>query len=493
MRRGGTLNLVTRQDFDHLDVHQEVSPALSTWGPGIVYSRLMRVSSGPDVRLPSLAVECELCEGWSMEGDRTFVFRLRRGVKWQDIPPVNGREVTADDIVYSYDRQRQEGWPNASLLAGIETMEAPDPYTLRISLVAPDADFLLALADGHSKIVAREAVEVNGDLKQGPTIGSGPWVLTGTQPGSFYTFERNPDYFETGLPYLDGLVINVIKDAQTRNAAFGIGLIDVVQMDPLGWEALRQRRSDAPSLLTGDASTGLEVALKTSEPPFDDIRIRRAAFQAMDPWLAIRDIWHDEAFVSLGLPVAEATWLLSETELREFFGSPQLARDALNGGAMPVAIKVGDFGDAYLEHGRRIADELRAVGFVPTVEVVNRRAFGEQVWLGGDYQMYVGPTAPVTTPNGYLLPILHSQGRWNSTGLQDPQLDALIEVQASLYDPQMRAEVARQIQRRALENANRFMPATQVSRWTWSERVQDFHPNFAAFEYSHWSRVWVTE
>ena len=264
-------------------------------------------------------------------------------------------------------------------------------------------------------------------------------------------------------------------------------------MDPLGWEALRRRRPDAPSLLTGDASTGLEVALKTSEPPFDDIRIRRAAFQAMDPWLAIRDIWHGQAFVSLGLPVAEAGWLLPEAELRGFFGRPQLARDALNGASTPVVIKVGDFGDAYLAHGRRIADELKAVGFDPTIEVVNRRAFGEQVWLGGDYQMYVGPTAPVTTPNGYLLPILHSQGRWNSTGLQDPQLDALIEAQAQLYDPQMRAEIAQQIQRRALDNANRFMPATQVSRWTWSQRVQDFHPNFAAFEYSHWSRVWVDE
>ena len=453
----------------------------------------MRVSSGPDVELPSLAVECELCDSWTIEGDRTFVFKLRRGVLWQDLPPVSGRELTADDIVFSYERQRSDGRPNASLLEGIETLEALDPYTLRITLSAPDADFLLSLADGHSKIVAREAVELNGDLRDGPTIGSGPWALTGTQRGSFHTFERNAGYFERGLPYLDGLVVNVIKDAQTRNAAFDVNLIDVVQINFLGWEVLRKSRPDAPFLLTKDAATGLEVALKTTAAPFDDVRVRRAAFQAMDPWLAIRDVWHDQAFVSLGLPVADSGWLPPKAELREFFGKPQLARDLLNGEARPMTIKVGDFGDEYLAHGQLIADELRGVGFKPTVEVVNRRVFGEEVWLGGDYQMYVGPLAPVTTPNGYMLPILHSQGRWNSTGLQDPQLDELIEAQARLYDPQMRREIALQIQRRALSNATRFMPATQLSRWTWSPRVQDFHPNFAGFEYWHWSRVWVDE
>ena len=267
---GGTLRLAARQDIAHQDVHQEVSPALSTWGPGIAYSRLMRVSSGPGVRSPSLAVECELCESWTMKGDRTFVFKLRRGVRWQQIPPVDGRELTAEDILFSYRRQGQSGWPNAPLIQGIESMEAVDPYTLRISLTAPDADFLLALADGHTKIVAREAVELNGDLREGPTIGSGPWMLTGTQRGNLHTFERHPGYFEKGLPYADQVVINIIEDAKTRSAAFAVDLLDVIDVDPLDWERLLQRRPRAPFLLTMDTGTGLEVGLKASAPPFDD-------------------------------------------------------------------------------------------------------------------------------------------------------------------------------------------------------------------------------
>ena len=497
VRYGGELNLASRENIVHQDVHQEVSPALATWGPGIAYSRLLRFKSGPDVELPSLVVECDLCESWTMEDATTFVFKLRQDVRWQNIAPVYGRPLTADDIVFSYNRQRQSGWPNAPLLEIIRTLEAPEPDTVRISLATADADFLASLADGHSKIVAREAVEVTGDLKEGPTIGTGPWILTGTRPNVAHTFERNPDYFEEGLPFVERLNIHIITDPDTREAAFMLGAIDVDQIGPQEWEAFRRQQPDAPFLTTRDAGTGLEVALKTSAPPFDSLTVRRAAFLAMDPWRAIEDAWLGSAFVSLGFTPVRADWLLERRELGELFGRPDSARALLReagaGAPLSVSIKVGDFGDAYLAHAERIAQEMEAVGFEPTLEIVNRRVFGEEVWLGGDYQMFVGPIAPISTPNRYLLSVLHSQGRWNTSDFRDAELDELIEAQAQEYDAQARRELMRRIQRLVLENAYRFMPATQVSIWTWWPRVQSLHPNFAGFEYLHWARVWVRE
>ena len=477
-------------------MHDEVSPALSTWGPGIVYSRLMRFRSGADVSLPTLAVECELCESWEMEDETTFFFQLRDGVTWQDIPPVDGRALSADDIVFSYDRQRQDGRPNASLFSVMGGLTAPRPDSLRISLVAPDADFMLSLADGHSKIVAREAVELSGDLRSGPTVGTGPWVLTDTEPDAAHVFEGNLDYFEDSLPYLEQLIIHIIGDDATRNAAFRVGAIDVEQMGPRQWQEYRQKRPDAP-FLKAYGPGGLEVALKTSRAPFDDLRLRRALFQAIDPWGAINDIWLGSAHVSVGFPAAEAEWRLPEDELRQYFARSDVSRDLLREAQarLPVAvnIKVGDFGDSYLAHARRIADEMRAVGFEPTLDIVNRRVFGEDVWIGGDFQMFVGPAAPATSPNVYLLPVLHSQGQFNTTAFRDDELDRLIEAQAQEYDSVARTELVQAVQRRVLDNAYRFMPAAQVSIWTWRPRVQDFHPNFAGSEYSHWSRVWVKD
>ena len=494
---GGTLNLVSRSGIVHQDVHQELSPALSTWGPGIVYSRLMRFKSGPDVELPSLAIECELCERWEMEDERTLLFYLRDDAYWQGIEPLNGRAVTAGDIVYSYNRQRQLDRPGAGLLQGIRELDAPGPGLLRIVLTVPDADFMLSLADGHSKIVAKEAVDVHRHLKNGPTIGSGPWILEDTRPDTAHAFVRNPDYFETGLPYLEKLVIYVIPDPDTRAAAFATRIVDVREMDPREWAEFSERNHDAPFLMAREAGSGLEVALKTSASPFDDPRLRRAAFWALDPWQAVQDLWLGAAYVSLGFPPVDADWLLSREELKGFFGRPDAARDLLReagaGRPVPVTITVGDFDEPYLSHAGRIAGELEAVGFEPTVEVVDRLTFGDRVWVRGDYQMFVGPIAPQSTPNGYLLHVLHSQGRWNTTGQRDDGLDRLIEAQALETDPLTRRELVKSVQRLAFEGAYRFVAATRVSIWTWSPRVRNFHPNFAGFEYSHWARVWVRD
>ncbi len=515
-RRGGTLTIAGREPIAHQDVHQEFSPALSTWGPGIAYSRLLRFKSGPEVDLPSLAVECELCESWEMEdapstfptprppmrrggesgADRTgltFTFRLRDDARWQNIAPASGRPLTAEDIAFSYRRQMQEG-VNGSLLQFVESVEATGPDTLRITLSVPDADFLIGLADGHSKIVAPEAVALAGDLRNGPTIGSGPWILASTSETG-HAFERNPDYFEEGLPFLDTLNIEIIPQSQTRIAALRARIVDMTQVEASDARALSSNNPGVLLTSFEDAGAGIEVALKTTAPPFDDVRARRAAFRAMNPWGAIEQIWQGGAYISLGAPPVSADWLLGRAELEGFLNQPDAARALLRETnaplPVPVTITVGDFGGELMAHASRIAEEMRQVGFSPSIETVNRRVFGEEVWIGGGYQMFVGPIAPLTSPNGYLLAILHSQGRWNTTGYRDAELDRLIEAQAQEFDVAARGELAREIQRRAFDGAHRFMPAASAPIWAWWPRVQGFHPNFAGSEHAHWSRVWV--
>ncbi len=494
-RRGLALNLVSRRNIRHQDVHQDVSAALSTWGPGIAYSRLMRFRSGADVALPSLAVECELCERWTMLNDTAFEFTLRPDVLWQDLQPVNGRPLVAADIASSYERQRADGAPNAPLLHTIDTIDAPADDRLRITLIAADADLLTALADGHSKIVAKEAVEISGDLKNGPTVGSSPWILTETQPDAAHTFRRNDDYFEPGAPMLDRIRMHIITDADTAYAAFRVQRIDVHQIRPLEWEDFRRQQPDAAMLRRQEIGTGLEVAFNTTEPPFDDLRVRQAAMLAMDPWSAIADIWDSAAYLTQGVPLASADWQLTDDEMRAYFNDHPRARALLADAAVPlpipIAISAGDFGERYQQHAERIARKMQAVGFDPRLEVVNMRRFGEDVWFGGDYKMFIGPNAPVVSPNGYLLPILGSSGAWNTTGHANDALDALILAQAQEYDPLARQKLVRDAQRITLENAYRFMPAATVSIWAWWPQVQDFTPNFAASEYSHWSRVWI--
>ena len=496
-RQGGTLNLVSRQAIPHLDVQADVSAALAAWGPGIAYSRLMRFSSGDGVELPSLAVECELCAGWQTSDGITFDFALRDDVLWQDLPPVNARRLVADDIAFSYERQRSGSMPNGALLHIVDTVYTVGEDSLRVSLRAPDADFLSALANGSSKIVAREAVELNGSLRGGPTIGTGAWILEEARDDLTFTLRRNESYFKTGAPLLDRIVVHTIADDATAYAAFRVNNVDVHRLRPEQWNEFAQQKPDAKMLAFKEIGVGLEVAFNTTAPPFDDVRARRAAMLAMRPNRAIDEIWQSAAYLTQGVPLNRADWQLPDDEIAAYFddhaGGRQLLIQAVDSLPVPVVISVGDFDAEYRQHAERIATEMQSVGFDATLNIVDRRRFGEKVWLGGDYQMFVGPTAPIGTPNGYMLAVLSSAGTWNTTGHADDALDALILAQAGEYDADERRELVLEAQRLALDGAYRFMPAAAVSLWAWWPQVQGVQPNFAGSEYSHWERVWLDD
>ena len=240
-----------------------------------------------EVPQPSLLLECDLCESWRMIDPLTYRFQLRKGIRWQDIEPVNGRELVAQDVVYSYERQRTPGWANAPLLRNLQDVVAEGRYGLKVTLKPgfPDADFLVSLADGHTKVVAEEAVGT-GDLKRGPVIGSGPWIWKSTREDIGSAFEKNPDYFEDGLPFVDELVIRVIRSQEEdRLAAFVVGAVDVYSPSAESWKRLN-RRTDLQfnSFLSRQGGTGLILAMNVSVPPFDNLQVRRAVLRALDPW-----------------------------------------------------------------------------------------------------------------------------------------------------------------------------------------------------------------
>jgi ABC-type transport system substrate-binding protein len=122
-KRGGTLSL-RLWDPPHFDPYLQVS-----YKTHIVYSfthsRLVKHKVGPAVVPGTFAIEGDLAESWTQPSDTTYVFKLRRGVRWQAKPPVNGRELTAEDVVYSVDRFLTiKGNANASMLKPLDRVEA---------------------------------------------------------------------------------------------------------------------------------------------------------------------------------------------------------------------------------------------------------------------------------------------------------------------------------------------------------------------------------
>lgn len=394
--------------------------------------------------------------------------------------------------------------PNALLLQNVDPIEAEGMNTLTITLKPgfPSTDFLTSLADGHSKVVVKEVVDQNGDLKEGPVIGTGPWVWVRTQRDVESAFERNPDYFEEGLPFADDFIIRIIRDEQTRLAAFAARRVDVYSVSPERWDDLLQETSgDFGSFLARQGGSGLVLAMNVSRPPFDDLNVRKAVLKALDPRNYVRTVWADQDYVSLGMPVRSPGWLLSRDEMRgDYFADPGAAANILNGlrgERISFRLTVADFGDVYLEQGRRIEQDLRSVGFDPRVDVVSSFQYEDQVWRRKDYQMAVGELQPSSTTNSFLFAVLHSMGSWNVVDHSDGKLGALIVEQSLESNSAARGELVRRLQRYLLEQGYLFSPVTGTvgtgARWVFTPRVNGFYPNTAASEYFHWAKTWVEE
>ncbi|PKB72451.1 MAG: hypothetical protein BZY87_00450 [SAR202 cluster bacterium Io17-Chloro-G6] len=498
--------LVATADIPHRDVHQEVQETLTALGPGLAYSRLLRLRSGQGLDQPNLMLECDLCQSWEMTDDLAYVFKLRPGVLWQNVAPVNGRALTAQDIVFSYERLRTPGWPNASLLTSIGNITALDDLTLQVELALQDADALLALADGHAKIVAPEVVAKYGDLKGSPVIGTGPWVWQDTGEDEGMEFLRNPDYFEDGLPFLDQLNIAVMRTellsgpvAVDKVAAFQAGQIDVLSVGPREWEIVGRSGAEFQSVVSRRSGAGVMLAMNSQTPGLSETAVRQAVFQAIDPWDYLDTVWSGQGFTSVGIPVQESGWLLERAEMRQNnFADPGKARQLLenSGQKLPidieVTVRIERTGGENLALEERLLADLTAVGFNPELRRMNPVQFNDLVMgPAREFQLAVGAAPPTSTTNSFLFGLLHSQGRWNMAGHQDSRLDSMIEVQAAEFDYRQRQDQLVEIQRRVLDQAYLFSPVTAASRWVFSNDLRGFEPNTALSEYIFWSRTWL--
>jgi peptide/nickel transport system substrate-binding protein len=293
---------------------------------------------------------------------------------------------------------------------------------------------------------------------------------------------------------LAALQVRVLRDEETRLAAFRVGVLDVLEVPGPRWEALQRAQPRLEHLRYPTPNMGVELALRTTGAPFSDVRLRRALFLALDPWSLNRQVWGGLAFVSSGAPVREPEWLLPEAEWSRSLNDPPRARELLAAAAAlgtPVEVVVADHGDPYLEYGRGVVEQLQSAGFDASVRALVPQAYADQVWETGRYAVSLGPPLPIGTPNAYLFGVLHSDGQANRTGYTDAELDRLIEAQRGEWNPARRRQQALQIQQLLLEEAVRFMPAAQVQVWAWWPRVQNLHLGVANYEYAFWSRVWV--
>jgi peptide/nickel transport system substrate-binding protein len=270
---------------------------------GLVHNRLLRYSFSDEATgYNDLSLKGDLAESWQGSPDqRMWTFKLRRGVKWQNVAPLNGRELTAADVKYCFEQYAKEG-VQAFTFQEIEGMETPDAQTLRVHLKTPNALFPQNVAEPVAVIFSKEVLEEDGDLKK-RMIGTGPFTLKEHTRKVRLVLQRNPDYFDKGRPYVDEYVILSTPDSATRTAAFRTGQSDFLPLQSLSEvEAVRKTNPTALVQTLTPSITPFGLALAQDRPPFNDLRVRRAISMAIDRQKQVDTVFEGHGLLTAGVP-----------------------------------------------------------------------------------------------------------------------------------------------------------------------------------------------
>src|SRR6266571_695629 len=301
-KRGKLITRASAWDPPVLDPRLTNSVGLSQFA-SLTSTRLVRYPfSDEAASTTDLTLKGDLAESWQGSPDfRVWTFKLRKGVKWQNVAPLNGRELGAADIKYCYEQYAKEG-VQAFTFQEIEGMETPDKYTVRIHLKTPNTMFPQNLAEPVSTIFAREVLEEDGDLKK-RMIGTGPYILKEHTRKVRLVLARNPDYFDQGRPYVDQYTILSTPDDATRKAAFRTGQSDIIWMaSPSEAETLRKTNPQSQVHAYHNTLAPFGLALAQDKPPFNDVRVRRAISMAIDRQKQVDTVYEGHGIPGWGVP-----------------------------------------------------------------------------------------------------------------------------------------------------------------------------------------------
>ena len=494
-KRGGVFRIrgedaTTGFDPHLFSNHHRISTNLS-----FTHSRLVKVKAGPSIVPGTLPVEGDLAESWTQPNDRTYVFRLRKGVRWHPKPPVNGRELTAEDVKYTYERFLSiKGNPNRSMLGAIEKIDAPDKYTVRFMLNEPSGWFVDYLAQTVMWVVPREAVEQLGDLKRPEAvIGTGPWMLERYEPNVRLTFVRNPNYFVPGLPYADGVEVTIDEDPSSRLATWISGKYDFA---PEYGQCVRRLDLDVakgrkPNLKTQDFTvlfSGVTM-MKLDREPFKDVRVRRALALAMN-WKDVLETnaWSQGHGVpNPAIPAALKEWSIPINQLtpegrRHYEQNIPEAKRLLaqagfaNGLKLPVEATLGWSPD-YVDNLQVVMRNWKDAGIDTELRGKEFGAFISSVIYGKFEKLAHSLRGGSPIADIYLY-AGHVPGEaLNASGVDDPKLTELIKLQRRTLDTAKRRELVYDIQRYLAEQVYYAYDASVTTVSAWEPYVKNFAPN----------------
>lgn len=323
-----------------------------------------------------------LAASWDAEQDgKVYLFHLHPGVKFHD-----GADLTADDVVFSLDRARAADSVNAqkALFAGIESVEAVDPVTVRVTLTAPDGEFPFKMAWGDA-VILDPASAANAATQP---IGTGPFKFDAWRQGDRIEISAFDGYWGE-KPALSQAIFRFISDPTAAYAALMAGDVDAFPNYPAP-ETLIQIEADPRfQVIVGSTEGETILAMNNAKAPLDDVRVRQAIAHAINRQDVI-----DGAMFGYGTPIGTHFSPLSpdyvDLTAKSAF-DPDLSRKLLEeAGQRGLRLRLALPPPAYARRGGEIvAAQLRNVGIETEIANMEWAQWLESVFKGGDFDLTI--------------------------------------------------------------------------------------------------------
>ncbi len=496
-KTGGTLNVYLNFN-PPLDPHKISASAQDA--PGGAMSRLFRFKTGVD---PKAGTDHELENDLGVSAESpdavTWTIKLRPDGKFQNIPPVNGHPAQAEDVKATFTRALDPAVPNPNRgsldMIDVSQIQTPASDTVVFKLNYPYAPFRQTLASAiYSWIFPREVLAGSYDPSK-TVIGTGACTLESVTPDVAYIYRRNPDWFEKGRPYVDGVRLAIIPDRAQQLAQFGAGNIDELLLDdPNEVDAAKQSSPKAGLIKAENAAPQpLYFQMGDASSVFQDIRVRRAFSMAIDRDTIGKAIYRGEAEQMLFIPSYMGKWALKVQDLPQdmqqyYKYNPSEAKQLLQAaGQSNLQLKLAypnTFGTPiYAKHAETVANMLNAVGVKTTIVVqdynkdfVDAGKGSRQGYFDKDTMMFAA-AAVYSEADEWLFGYLHSRSTANQERLHDPTYDAMVDKARTLVNEDERLKAVLDIER-YLADKMYLVPTVGTYRWVL------LHPRVQSYQYS---------
>ena len=503
-RTGGILNWFNYGDPGRLDVHTE-SPLVVQQATAGIYSGLLHHEPDEPGKLVG-----DLAERWTVSPDgKTYIFHLRKNVKWHD-----GQPFSSADVKATFDRVLAPDFKSpkcgASLKPMVASVEAVDAHTVSFQLKFPAAPFLASVASAWCRIAAKHILAKYGDLNAPEAqIGTGPFKFKKYERTSVIEWERNPNYFIPGLPYLDGVKQFILTAAPTQLAAAKAS--KVMLWD--AWPPMRKTQADELARARDDVdiyqapiNTIYLIYLNTTRPPFNNPDLRRAVNLAID-----RQELVGKALEGAGVPCAildpklAGDYALPLDELAKLPGCRQPKDQDLaeakrlvekhHPGGLDVEMVVRSVGN-YVDRGQIAIAQLRKVGIRGTLKTLESAA-GFAAYGKGDFTLIATQdrAMDLNDPSAvfhiaYTTEAGSNHGRWS-----DPKVDELSDKGLRESNRDKRKAIYWELQRHILTRADTAsIPVGWVEGWFFKDKkLRGFKPGVTVYDNNTFMKVWIAQ